>query len=165
MFEISNITKYFANFCFSFSVSSQSNILYCPKFLTKNIHTASHSYCSCCLILLLFILLHTPTVHTASYSYCLSCLILLLFMLPHTPTVHPASCSYCSCCLILLLSILPVLLLSILPVLLLNWNKICCIDHFLRQFCPVIGHQARRVPSFSQSFKIRFFFSEQKRLY
>ena len=107
MFEISNITKYFASFCFSFSNSSQSNILYCPKFLTKNIHTASHSYCSCCFILLLFILLHTPTVHTASYSYCSYCLIFLLFILPHTPTVHAASYSYCSSCLMLLLFMLP----------------------------------------------------------
>ena len=44
----------------------------------------------------------------------------------------------------------------ILPVLLLNRNKTCCIDLFFCQFSQVIEHQARRVQSFSQSFKISF---------
>ena len=43
----------------------------------------------------------------------------------------------------------------ILPVLLLNWNKTCCIDLFF-------AHQARRVQSFSQSFKISFFNSDRE---
>ena len=44
----------------------------------------------------------------------------------------------------------------ILPILLLNWKKTCCMDLFFHQFCQVIEHQARRVQSFSQSFKISF---------
>ena len=42
VFEISDITKYFANVLFSFTNLSQGNFLYYPKFFipTKVLHTA-----------------------------------------------------------------------------------------------------------------------------
>ena len=43
-----------------------------------------------------------------------------------------------------------------LTVLLLKWNKTFCIDFFC-QFCQVVEHQAIRVWSFSQSFKVSLF--------